>query len=566
MKNLKTVLLRHGGGILICVFAMVCFCFFQGWYRYHFFYQEQNQLFLSTPVWLATYFDKPAWLACMLGDWLMQFYYYLYAGPAILATALLLVGMSVYGAVGEAGLKGRCVKTVLAIAAMAVESLFSLDYGFRLCSVLAVAGGAVGYIFYRNLLKVVSFLLTHHSLKTRSTSGMQWWYYGADCVLVASVALLVFWLFGYGMAVFFALVLAGSLLQAERWQILLYVVFLALPLCLIPLGKRWWMLDVEALFSWPGTGKFVKPQMEYEKIFGVDAEYRFGNYNKVVRMVEGDAAPDQYSLFYYDLVMAQRGQLADNLLRFRSNNLGTLEAIGPGTPSLTLQFLAELYWLLGDMTFAERATMLACVGSPDTRNIRMVKRLAEINIVNGDWEAARKYLRVLQHTWVCGPWASDMLQAVGRVQTALSPKLKEYLQKPVNKTDTLRLDDNAYVIMHELLESNAGNRIALDYLLCSDLLLKDMDTFKRDYDRFYLQQNSQLRNVKLYQEALMVYLAGTGAPPEEWQKYISRTDILQRFGQYNRQRGSEAFRDTYWYYFDKTPSMAQNSTNRTQNR
>lgn len=553
MKNLKTFLARHGGGMLVALFALGCFCFFQGWYRYHFFYQEQNQLFLSTSDWLATYFDKPAWLVCMLGDWLTQFYYYLFAGPAILAAALLLVGTSVYAALGEAGLRGRWTRTLLAIAAMAVEALFSLDYAYRLCSVLAVAGGAVSYMVYRTLLKVTAFLLTHHSLKTRSASGSQTWYHVADCLLIATVTLFAFWLFGYGVAVFAVLLLAGILLQMERKWILVRTLFLALALCLIPLGKRLWLLDVEALFSWPGIGKLVKPQMEYETIFGVDAEYRFGNYNKVVSMVEADAAPDQYCLFYYDLVMAQRGLLPDRLLRYRSNNLGTLETVGPGTPSLTLQFLAELYWALGDMTFAERAAMLACVGSPDNRNIRMTKRLAEINMVKGDWAAARKYLRILQHTWVWRQWAAGMLRAIGRGKSA--PSLRAYLQKPTNSTDTLRLNDNAYVIMHELLESNPDNRVALDYLLCSDLLLKDMDTFKRDYDRFCLRQNSPQCNVKLYQEALMVYLAGTDAPPEEWQKYITRPDILQRFGQYNSQRGNDAFRDTYWYYFDKTPAL-----------
>ncbi len=541
--------------MLVVLFALGCFCFFQGWYRYHFFYQEQNQLFLSTPVWLATYFDKPAWLACMLGDWLTQFYYYLFAGPAILAAALLLVGASVYAAAGEAGLKRRWTRTLLAIAVMAVEALFSLDYAYRLCSVLAVAGGAVGYIVYRTLLKVVGFLLTHHSLKTRHASGFRGWYHAIDCLLVVVGTLLAFWLFGYGVAVFAVLVLTGAVLQMERRQILLRVVFLSLALCLIPLGKRYWLLDVETLFSWPGIGKFVKPQMDYERIFGVDAEYRFGNYQQVERMVEANAAPDQYSLFYYNLVSAQRGLLPDRLLRCQPNVLGTFETVGPGTPALTLLFLGELYWALGDMTFAERAAMLTHVSSPDNRNIRMVKRLAEISIVNGDRDAARKYLRMLQHTWVWRQWAADMLQALAPGKSAPSAALSAYQQKPVNSTDTLRLDDNAYVIMHELLESNPDNRIALDYLLCSDLLLKDMDTFKRDYDRFCFRQNSSQCNVKLYQEALMVYLAGTDAPPEEWKKYITRPDVLQRFGQYNNQRGNDAFRDTYWYYFDKAPAL-----------
>ncbi len=104
--------------------------------------------------------------------------------------------------------------------------------------------------------------------------------------------------------------------------------------------------------------------------------------------------------------------------------------------------------------------------------------------------------------------------------------------------------------MCELAESNPNNNIAIDYMLCSDLLLKDMETFKRDYDTYYLKQKN-VSYERLYQEALMIYLAGTKAKPEEWAKYIKRQDILKRFYQYNEERGNQAFSDTYWYYFDK---------------
>ena len=48
--------------------AIACFVFFQFFYPYHLFYQEQNQLFLSSWDYLTTYLDKPGWLACLAGD------------------------------------------------------------------------------------------------------------------------------------------------------------------------------------------------------------------------------------------------------------------------------------------------------------------------------------------------------------------------------------------------------------------------------------------------------------------------------------------------------------------
>lgn len=114
--------------------------------------------------------------------------------------------------------------------------------------------------------------------------------------------------------------------------------------------------------------------------------------------------------------MAQNGYLPDNLLRFQNNNLGTFEKLGPDTPTLTIKTLNELYWVLGDMTFCERATMLANVCSPNNRNIRMVKRLAEINLVKGDYAATRKYLRILQKTFVWSRWANRAFSSLGRKQ------------------------------------------------------------------------------------------------------------------------------------------------------
>ena len=207
----------------------------------------------------------------------------------------------------------------------------------------------------------------------------------------------------------------------------------------------------------------------------------------------------------------------------------------------------ELYWALGDMTLTERAAMMTHVFSPDNRNVRMVKRLAECNLVSGDTLAATKYLRLLDKTIAYRSWARRIRK--GDVAKYLYDK-----QSYANQADTIRLTDNLHMVMMELLDSNPSNTVALDYILCSTLLLKDMDNFKRDYDRYCLS-TSRERVKPLYQQALAIYLAGTDAPKEEWDRYIHDPAILQRFEQYSNQRGNPQFSDTYWYYFDtaKTP-------------
>ena len=191
--------------------------------------------------------------------------------------------------------------------------------------------------------------------------------------------------------------------------------------------------------------------------------------------------------------------------------------------------------------------MMTNVFSPDNRNVRMMKRLAECNIVSGDSVAAQKYLRILSKTFVYRHWAETTRQQLAQGQ------LPAYLaqKKPfVNPHDTITISDNAHFLMMQLLDANADNTIALDYILCSTLLLKDIQNFKRDYDR-YCMETSKPRLKKLYQEALCIYLAGTNAPQDEWQRYIQRQDVLQRFIEYNNQRGNPRYKDTYWYYYDK---------------
>lgn len=101
--------------------------------------------------------------------------------------------------------------------------------------------------------------------------------------------------------------------------------------------------------------------------------------------------------------------------------------------------------------------------------------------------------------------------------------------------------------MTQLLKSNPENEVALDYLLCSLLLKKDVDCFKRDYDQ-YCTDRPRIR--KLYQEALCIWLMKNNASQEEWQKYIKDEQVMGRLKEYMAEKGSPRFADTYWFYFD----------------
>lgn len=450
--------------IVMALWAIAFFVFFQFWYPYHFFFQEQNQLFLWSWDYISTY-NHNGGLALLLGDFLTQFYYYLYVGAIILTICLLLVGTLLYKALRNFKV-GRMVTLILALTVMTFIAVCHFSISYRLSSTIAMIG----------------------------------W-----CLLLWLVSMM------------------------NGWKI---------RLMLLVLG----MLPTWLLFGLPEVKKLQGPDLILEKDFAVDCEYYFGNHDKVIKMVEGSEKWTDQMLFFYNLAQAQRGELPDHLLKFTQNYLGTFEKIGPETPMLTIRNMNELYWALGDMTFTERAAMMTNVFSHNNRNVRMMRRLAECNIVSGDSLAAEKYLRILDKTLVYGKWAENMRQH--------GKQIYQKKMQMVNQHDTITITDNAHFLMMQLLDANADNTIALDYILCSNLLLKDITNFKRDYDRYCIDTGKP-RLKPLYQEALCIWLAGTNAPQEEWEKYIKKADVFQRFQQYNEQRGSTQFKGSYWYYFDK---------------
>jgi len=481
MKNDSMNAFRRSGTMLAALFALwtvACFVFFNWFYAYHFCYKEQNQLFLWLPSAWAEYLGRTHWLAQWTGEMLTQFYYYDYAGAALLTVVLLVLGITVYGVMRRLSV-GQIVSGLVALLVMTLEAVmhFSLQY--------TLSGTMVKLLFAAMLLAALCLYRIRRP---------------------------------------------AALLAVAVW------LFFTVP------WRPVYPHRLSEYLTSPTLWKPSAPDFEAERLLAVSTQYERRNYHRVVKLVE-DCPRERLgvlSLYYYYLAQARLGRLPETLLRYGEvNELGTFWTIGPKAPLAITRRIHELYWLLGDMTYAERAAMMSCVFAPDNKNVRMLLRLAEVNIVKQDTAAAEKYLALLRHTQAykrraCDAWNNRELQA----------------KRPfINQMDSMQTGDNTYRIMTQLLESNPKNVVARDYLLCSDLLLKDMEDFKRDYDR-YCVATGLVPQHRLYQEALCIYLAGSGAGEEDWRRYVTDTDVMARFANYNRNRGSRQFADTYWYYFD----------------
>ena len=458
-KNTVSRLTAH---TIILMWAVAAYVFFQSSYSYTFFYKEQNQLFLLSSEHVSGYLSRQAWLSNLTGDFLTQFYYYLYAGPVIYAFLILLTGIISYLALRRLGLP-RFVSCLIASAAEVLLTIFNFDPDYKTSAALSLTGTAFVLLLWTGFTEcgfwsknVGAMACPRPSLSNVGAGRVPARILGRvparilGCVLVRTVTGVVF------------------------------------------AAAAWWMFGL----GLPSIGRLSTPYHQLEDYLEADCLYYFGKDAELSEKVESmkkDEVTGVISAYYY-MSKSRLGMLPQSIGKVSPVNLGTLFHIGPKSSVQEIKLMAEFYFLLGDMTMTERAAMIALVSSPGNRNVRMIKRLAEANLVAGDDLAAKKYLAILEKTFAYRKWAKS--NSNGHLNSKLRTK-REY----VTNNDRLRTDDNCRIVLLGLLDANPHNKVALDYLMCTDIQVGDLTLLHEDYEKYYLPYYGEAKE-KLYRTYL----------------------------------------------------------------
>ena len=523
---------------LVALWSVACFVFFQFFYKFHLVHRLDVQLFLYTHDYVLSYFQYPAWLASLSGDFLTQFFYFEVGGPLVLLLSILTLGSLFYLALGKlipVWIKNEKVnkhfwfwiRVVLSLVLMTWEALRNCGIDYRLSSTMALIGG-IGLF--------LSYLCTPSRFR----------YFSAILLL-----LLAYWLFGYGIWALLIFILACEL-GLRRY--LLASVCLAGSI-IIPFALRQsYHFTVKQSFLYPTDSFWDKPDFMIEKLLTLDVLSTSGQWNKVAILTEKYDLKSGLGAYFFNLSHGQRGDLPYRLLdQSQPGPLALLFQLNPKMSPLAIWSSNEAWFQMGDMTMAEHSTLLGMIFSPNHRSVRMIKRLAEINMVNGDTTATMKYLRMLQKTWLYKSWAEE------RVPGNESKTVKTWLQKKrtfIARMDTLRDAVNPPVSLRVLLDSNKDNLLALDYLLCFDLLAKDIAAFMADYDRYKLPKHEVPE--QLYAEGLLIGLMQRKASAEEVKPYMIPPQLFSDFtnyttlyekGFFGRDYLKKQFGKTYWFYY-----------------
>lgn len=520
MKNTN----RHLIASVIFLTAIAWFLFYYYLYPYHQFHKEQTLLFLYSADALQAYATRPALLARLAGDFLTQFYYYAPVAalvPAAVATATGWLSYQLVRRVSPDWIAGTAAWLL-----MNWEMLRFSGLTYPLASSLSLLAGLGLYLLYRTL------------------KNQSWRLAGGIAAVAAG-----YYLFGYGVYVFALAVLlqAATEKKAGTATLLIPLLCLALP----PLVGARQGLTLSQAYGYPATGWWDMPDLTHERLLGLDTESYLGHWKKVKELSRPDYSIHAVT-YYHNLANAAEGRLCDGLLDRQDPNIqGLFLPVSAQSSYLSTLFAAEGWFRLGDMTMAEHATLLGLIFSPNHQGTRMLKRLAEINLINGDEAAALKYLRILSKTHFYRQWAAARLpgQETEDVKAWLAAQ-----RKHIPREDTLRASTTDVVkSLRLLLRANPQNEMARDYLLCFHLLTKNIPGFLEDY----LPEPGKAPR-RLYAEALLIGLVQRKATSEEIEKTIVDPQIMQAFKAYTQMhrqyRGSPSaltarFGKTYWFYY-----------------
>ena len=484
-------------------------------------FQEQYQMFLFDTNYFLERIVLPGGLADYISEFLVQFYYMPVLGGTIIALLLMSIQAISWGLMKQYGMKAVFPGYLLSFVPSIVLWCAMGDQNVLLSFVVALFGALViGWIhnrFHNRLVKVVFELVS---------TALVYWFLG-PVVFVYVVLMIgdtlknalqkgnVLSGIGYSVCILI-LTIAWILLSTQTLQypvsrlflglnyyrypgvtfLLIYIV-MALAAFIPFLGmvhphssalQKWqkskWVMAVAyviVLFASVCGIRTSFDELTYEMI-DYDFWIRTEQWNKIIEHAEKKPATSPLGVSSVNLALSQTGQLPDRLFEFYQNGAeGLFPAFSRDMTSPVST--SEVFYRLGMVNDAERYMFEAQEAIPNFRkSARLTRRIAECEIINGNYEVAAKLLRRLQKTIFYSNWANQTMALLGNEKAInrhpIYGKLRKYREK---KQDFLFSDREMDQMLGLLFLNDKSNKMAYEYLMCYVLLQRDFNKFMQYY-------------------------------------------------------------------------------------
>ena len=518
---MKNLMIKSWKPLLSLFFGVAVVIFWSVPYMSGLCFQEQYQMFLFDANYFLERILLPGGLADYISEFLVQFYYMPVLGGAIIALLLMSIQAISWGLMKQYGMKAVFPGYLLSFVPSIVLWCAMGDQNLLLSFVVALSGALLmGWIhnrFHNRLVKVVFELVS---------TALVYWLLGPVVFLYAALMIgdtlkkgkqngHILSSLGYS-ACLLILTVAWILLTTQSLQYPLYRIFSGLnyyrypgTVSPLPLGVMIWTVVVVFFGMVPDGHAWIKKLQQSKVVmalayalvivaswFGIKASFdvmtydlidydflvRTEQWDKIIEKAEKKPATTPLGVSCVNLALSQKGQLADRLFEFYQNG-------GEGLfPTFTRDMIspvstAEIFFRLGMVNDAERYMFEAQEAIPNYRkSARLTRRIIECEIINGNYQVAAKLLRRLQKTLFYSNWANQTMALLGNEKAInrhpVYGKLRKYREK---KQDFLFSDREMDQMLGLLFLNDNHNKMAYEYLVCYELLQRDMEKFMQYY-------------------------------------------------------------------------------------
>lgn len=594
--------------ILPVVYGFCAFLFFWKYFPYHLHFHEQFQLFLFTKSYFIETISRPGGFCNYAGRFFTQFFVSSFVGALLLSCFLTGVQQLVFA------ITRRFQKHA---AALFLSFLPSLFYWYLFCDVNSQTGGLIA------LLLTLTFALFGTFPKSP---------FARRIYLFASIPI-IYWLVG-GAAILSVILLVmyewfrsrdvADHVSANLISSIAAICFtIALPfiakffLKQYTLIRYWWGVDYLHFTSYSPymmiymwilillivTGILFLPEMKklrtsiagfvqiialllvvylviikvaysqnrsQEEIMMYDYHCRMKHWDKIIEAANRKSPTIPMTVSTLNLALYKTGQLPEKMFEYFQNGPEGL------LPTFQRDFMiatvgGEPYYYLGFVNTAQRFALEAMEAFPDyQKSARSIKRLAETNLINGYYDAASKYLFLLEQTLFYRKWAKETRKYLyDDAKIESHPEWGEIRRFQTDR-DFLFSSEERDMMLGIFFQQNTDNRMAYEYLMAYTLLSKDIQNFSLFLQ---LKKDFTYREIpKSWQEA-MVYIWGltnnvTDNIPLPVSQSVKR-NVAAYAKIYTTMPSPEPtlrkqFSKTFWYYFHYQDYQKTNPENHTQ--
>ena len=287
--------------------------------------------------------------------------------------------------------------------------------------------------------------------------------------------------------------------------------------------------------------------------------------------------PDKHSIVwqYANLALCQQGRLLFDFMEFVSSDFDPLFLMWEANNRSPL-FGHETYYYLGLINESVHWAFEASIANPLGTNSKLLRRLAQGNIINGKYDLADKYLSILDKTLYYNRWADQMSLFLSDSVSNDAAWVK-YRRDIMPDKDFL-IGDHPVYMLKRLLDMKPGNKMAFEYFMAYFLMVKDINAVIENME--YVNNLDYVEFPSLLSQVIMLYISLH--PDQElylldkYPRALSQ-EVANQFSEFNRimqisktkEQAQAAlkkdFGKTIWYYLQYDRSLEvkmQNNENR----